>query len=358
MTLSVCLIVKDEESVLSRCLDCVKSFADEIVIADTGSSDNTAEIAKKYTDRVFDFEWCDDFAAARNFAFSKATCEYVMWLDADDVIEKSDAEKIKKLMENPDFDTAFMLYAAGFDGDAPSLVYYRERIFRRALGVKFKGFVHEAAEPTGRIIYTDITVRHRKERAGDPMRNLSIYLRKLSQGEKLDPRGEFYYGRELYFNGLYTESSAVLEKFLSGDGWVENKIEACTDLFYVYSALGDDGRAYGSVLRSFLYAPPRSEPCCILGARALAQGDLKGAEFWYKTAVSCGADIKSGAFCNTDYSGFIPFMQLCVVYDRLGNYTLAAEYNALAGKIKPRDTRYLHNKRYFSEKLNIKVEND
>ena len=88
--LSLCMIVKDEQDVLARCLASAAELADEIVIADTGSRDNTKEIAKSFTDKVFDFAWEDDFSAARNFSFSKATGDYVMWLDADDVIEESD----------------------------------------------------------------------------------------------------------------------------------------------------------------------------------------------------------------------------------------------------------------------------
>ena len=70
MLLSVCMIVKDEEEVLARCLDSVKDAADELVIADTGSTDATVSIARRYTDRVFSFAWTDDFSAARNFSFS------------------------------------------------------------------------------------------------------------------------------------------------------------------------------------------------------------------------------------------------------------------------------------------------
>ena len=72
MTISVCMIVKNEELNLAGCLDCLKAIADEIIIVDTGSTDRTKEIAEQYTDKVYDFEWIDDFSAARNFAFSKA----------------------------------------------------------------------------------------------------------------------------------------------------------------------------------------------------------------------------------------------------------------------------------------------
>ena len=73
ITLSLCMIVKDEEDVLGRCIDSVKSIVDEIIIVDTGSVDATKDIAKSYTDKVYDFKWIDDFSAARNFSFSKAT---------------------------------------------------------------------------------------------------------------------------------------------------------------------------------------------------------------------------------------------------------------------------------------------
>lgn len=98
-TLSLCMIVRDEERVLARALDGVSSGVDEIVIADTGSRDGTVALAKRYTDKVFDFEWCDDFAAARNFSFSKASCEFVMWLDADDIVTPENAELLKKLKD-------------------------------------------------------------------------------------------------------------------------------------------------------------------------------------------------------------------------------------------------------------------
>ena len=77
ITISLCMIVKNEEKVLARCLDSIADLMDEIIIVDTGSSDNTKEIAKKYTDKIYDFAWIDDFSAARNYSFSKATKEYI-----------------------------------------------------------------------------------------------------------------------------------------------------------------------------------------------------------------------------------------------------------------------------------------
>ena len=351
MKLSVCLIVRDEEAVLERCLGCAALFADEIIITDTGSADGTVEIAKKFTDSVYFFEWNDDFSAARNFCFSKASGDFLMWLDADDVVTEENAEKINRLKNNGDFDVAYLLYAAAFDGDLPTFTYYRERIFRRSMNFRWVGAVHEAIEPRGRVVYSDACIFHKKVRPNPPMRNLRIFQKLISDGKPLDERQKFYYGRELFFNGMYAESCAVLEGFLNGDGWVENKAEACITLYMAYYALGERERALLCLLRGFTFGVPKSRSCCILGGYFLEKKEYEAAEFWYKTAATISQNIRSGAFVEKDYSGFIPYMQLCVLYDRLGNFKKARYYNELAGSIKPHDKNYLHNKQYFLTKL-------
>src|SRR5260221_13238694 len=88
MTIAIALIVKNEERVLARCLDSVAGAVDEIVIVDTGSTDAAKEIARRYTDRLFDFTWRQDFSAARQFAFDQVSSEWVAWIDADDVVRR------------------------------------------------------------------------------------------------------------------------------------------------------------------------------------------------------------------------------------------------------------------------------
>lgn len=85
ISVSLCMIVKNEEDVLERCLKSVAGLVDEIIIVDTGSTDRTREIATHFTNQIFDFPWQDDFSAAQNEAFSHASMDYCMWLDADDV---------------------------------------------------------------------------------------------------------------------------------------------------------------------------------------------------------------------------------------------------------------------------------
>ena len=118
-TISLCMIVKNEEEVLGRCLDSAVSFADEIIIVDTGSTDRTKEIASEYTDQVYDFKWTDDFSAARNESFAHATMDYCMWLDADDIVTEEQQEKLIKLKDTISSDTAvvMMKYVMGFGSD-------------------------------------------------------------------------------------------------------------------------------------------------------------------------------------------------------------------------------------------------
>lgn len=357
MTLSVCLIVRDEEQVLGRCLSCVKKFADEIIIADTGSADATKKIAAEYTDKIFDFRWCDDFSAARNFALGKAGCDLVMWLDADDVVTDENCSKINKLKDvMKDYDMAYLSYAAAFDDGVPTFVYYRERIFRRSMGYLFRGAVHEAVEPRGRILYSDAQVYHMKVKSGATMRNLNIFQKRIDAGICLDEREKFYYGRELLYHGMYRESIAVLENFLTGGGWVENKCEACVNLYSAYTALGNNGKAVESLLKSFTFAPPKSSVCCLLGGYFIGKSDYNSAVYWYSAALAIHEDERSGAFVNRDYGGFIPLMQLCVIYDKLGDYEKANAYNEQAGAIKPNNKNYLFNVAYFKSKLGSRGE--
>ena len=100
ITISLCMIVKNEEKTLDRCLSCVAELMDEIIVVDTGSTDRTKEIAARYTDRIYDFAWVDDFSAARNYAFSKATGDYIYSADADEFLDEENRVRFRLLKEN------------------------------------------------------------------------------------------------------------------------------------------------------------------------------------------------------------------------------------------------------------------
>ncbi|MFV0393746.1 MAG: glycosyltransferase [Coprobacillaceae bacterium] len=269
ITISLCMIVKNEELVLNNALSSIKDVVDEIIIVDTGSTDKTKEIAYSYTDKVYDFEWCDDFSKARNYSFSKATCDYCMWLDADDILHAEDKEKLLKLKStiDPETSVVMMRYHTSFDKQGnPTFTYYRERLLRRKDNFKWGGFIHEAISPRGKIEHSEIAITHNKIGPSDPQRNLNIFQKKISEGVKLNPREQFYYARELYYNRKYNEAIDAFKGFLdTKQGWKENCISAHQFIGYCYDELNNKEEAINQLLLSFSYDNPRAEICCDLG---------------------------------------------------------------------------------------------
>lgn len=178
ITISLCLIVKNEENVLARCLSCVKDIVDEIIVLDTGSSDNTKNIATQNGAKVYDFVWCDNFAAARNKAFSYATSDYILWLDADDIITTENIIKLKQLKQNlnKNIDAVSMVYGLVYDkyGNT-SISLKRNRLVKANKNFKWIGHIHEYLEVFGNIMQSDIEISHKKMDFTHSDRNLKIF---------------------------------------------------------------------------------------------------------------------------------------------------------------------------------------
>ena len=355
VTISLCMIVRDEEEVLERCLESIKDVVDEIIIVDTGSVDRTKRIAEKYTDQIYDFPWIDDFAAARNFAFSKGTGEYLMWMDADDVFPASEKRKFsdlkEELMKNP-CDMVMMVYDAGFDENGKATFsYYRERLIRNCPQAKWQGCVHEVIPPFGKVQYADIHFEHRKEKLEYSERNLQIYEKMLEKGMYLDPREQFYYGRELYYHGKYEKAVKVFAHFLKEPmAWLENKLEAVRFLSYSLQALGKIEEAFDVLLQGLRLAPPTGEHCCDMGRYFYDRGEWENAIFWYENALHAEKRTEKGAFVQEECYGYLPCIQLCVCYDRIGFDERAKMYNEMAGVFKPDSEAVQKNREYFAAK--------
>ena len=351
VSISLCMIVKNEEDVLARCLDSAAELVDEIVIVDTGSTDSTREIAARYTDKIFDFPWQDDFAAARNESFSHATMDYCLWLDADDVLLEEDQEKFRALKEelDPGVSVVMAPYHTGFDESGRvTFSYYRERLIKNRAGMCWIGAVHEVVPSVGTVLYGDFAVTHKKTHPSDPDRNLRIYEGQLAAGQELEPRQQFYYGRELYYHKRWEEALAVFEAFLEdGRGWMENNIDACCHCAYCHRELGDEQAALAALLRTFTYDWPRAEVCCEIGRWFFQKEQYRQAAYWYTLALTCTRDDRRGSFVSPDCYGYLPCIQLCVCYSRLGDTKRANAFNELAALYKPDSPAVHHNRAIF-----------
>lgn len=346
------MIVKNEEAVLERCLASVGDAVDEIIIVDTGSSDKTKEIAAKFTPNIYDFVWVDDFSQARNYSFSLATKDYQMWLDADDVLPPEEKVKLLELKRTlpANTDVVTMKYHVGFDEHGhPTMTSKRERLLRRQSNFYWNDPIHECITMRGNIFAADIAIWHQKPLGNnDRNRNLRIYEGWIARGVAFSPRSTYYYARELMDHERFAEAVAYYNKFLdSRDGWTEDNINACLNLGRCYKKLGDRYQRTLALLHSFAYDLPRPEICCEIAYDYLESGDFARAIYWFKTALHTPPS-DHGGFVLPDCCGFIPHIELCVCYTRLGDSERAIFHNQEAERCKPESTAVRYNKAYFS----------
>ena len=156
-TISACMIVKNEEKFLAQCLDSIKDVVDEIIVVDTGSTDSTMEIAKRYTDKVYFHEWQNSFSEARNYSIQFAQCDWILQIDADEKFEQKDAHLLKAVLKDKRFDSIHVALLS----DLPTGIskHYFQRVFRRGKG-NYEGIVHNQLVCKGNSVFTEIRFYH------------------------------------------------------------------------------------------------------------------------------------------------------------------------------------------------------
>lgn len=166
ITFSVCMIVRNEEAVLGRCLDAIQGVYDQLVIVDTGSEDATVSIARLYTSEVYCEPWENDFGKARNSSYSRARCDYILYLDADDVLPGEEREKLLRLKQELGAmqearrpRTILMRYDVP---EAGGISYRQRMVARRDDGRYWQGQLHECLFFEEPVLETDILFLHRK----------------------------------------------------------------------------------------------------------------------------------------------------------------------------------------------------
>ena len=342
MTISVTLICKNEEENLKRLLPTL-TFADEIVVVDTGSCDGTVTVARRYTDNVYFYSWRDNFASARNYAVKKANCDYVMWLDADDELPEAAVNKLAELKRTPDpADTYFMRYRMGQNGE---YWFWRERIVRRCAKCRFNGFIHEAITPFGRTEYISADVVHNSS-ADHSARNLAIYQSALARGKRFTARDRYYYARTLMENGMTAEAEPILERFCRNVRAYEvDRAHGCKLLARISLTRKDYAKALSALSVSVAILPPDAETCCLFGDVYLAVRRYDLAAVWYEYALSSNCQY---GFVNGYYKLFYPCVSLSVCYWNLNDRQKAKAYHLRARTLRPTDSTVISNDKWFA----------
>ncbi|MDA3835589.1 MAG: glycosyltransferase, partial [Spirochaetales bacterium] len=285
------MIVKNEAENIAECIRSVKPVVDEIIVVDTGSTDDTRTIAEGLEAKVFDFPWCDDFAAARNESIRHATGDYILWLDADDRISHEDRQGLKRLKErlpssgNP----ACMLRILNRKTDGEAAVNYQLRIFPNVKGACFEGCVHEQIIPSLnrlgiKVVEEDVHILHTGYEDEEAIkakaeRNLHILLNASKERDRTP--SENYHLAQSYF-GIedYSRCIKCLETAMAGgkkESFYKSSFSMAANC---HLQLGEDNLAVKNLRQGVAEFPDSGFLHYVLGA-ALTQSER------YEEAIPC-----------------------------------------------------------------------
>ena len=241
-TISLCMIVKNEEENLPRCLYSIKDYVDEIIIVDTGSTDRTVEIANDFGAKVFIHPWEGNFSKARNYSLKYATCDWILILDADHELEKADAHKLSETIKDKEANYVFFRVYDTYKESKNLAVYDFGLLFRNHIGFHYSGIVHNALITTDAIIKkSNIRIYHHgynlsEEKMDEKFERTSTLLKKQIETDSHNPVPHMYLGishmdRRMYESAIKHSKRAIS---LSEDNG-SNKIDFLVS-YYIVSA--------------------------------------------------------------------------------------------------------------------------
>ena len=298
------MITKNEEKYLGQCLDSVKELVDEIIILDSGSTDKTKEIAKKFKAKILDFKWNDDFSEARNESLKHATKDWILVLDADEIINKNDFAGIKNIISDAEGNIAgFSLEQRSyinnyFEGAlknnsgfelAKKYPFYISnflvRLFRNKLNLKFRHRVHELVEDSiegknlkckksGILIHHFGSLKDEKSISEKTEAYSRIILRQLEE-EPENARYNYqaarmYVGRNDFSNALkYFEKTAKINP---------NYKLVFSEIAKIYLQMSDKNHAVEYFKKSARQNPDNPSPANNLAVAYMSMGKFKQAK--------------------------------------------------------------------------------
>ena len=296
------MITKNEEKYLGQCLNSVNDLVDEIVIVDTGSTDKTKEIAKKFNAKIYDFKWIDNFSAARNESLKHATRDWILVFDADEVVEKHDLIKMKDAIENANNFAGFSLEqrsylnnyfegAAENDSDFELVKNYRfylphnlVRLFKNNQGLHFKHKVHELVEDSiteQNLIYKrlDVVLHH-----FGSLKDEKLIIEKTEQYSRIileqlkenpDSARYNYQAARMY---LGTKDFANALKFFKITAKLNTKYKLVfSEIAKVYLQMNDKNKAIEYFKKSMKHNPENPSPANNLAVVHMSLGKFQKA---------------------------------------------------------------------------------
>lgn len=316
-TISLCMIVKNEEAVLARCLDSIADLMDEIIIVDTGSTDRTKEIAAQYTSKIYDYKWTNDFSAARNFSFSKATMEYIYAADADEVLDETNRERFLRLKSAllPEIELVQMKYVtqSDFNTVLNAQKEYRPKLFKRLRTFTWIDPIHETVRLTPVIFDSDVEILHLPQSLHSK-RDFSIFIKAFEHDGQFSPKIRTMYAKELLKTGDtkdFADAKHIFRSIFDNDPSDDARKEASCVLARVYR-LEDNKNEFFKLTMKDMLTTPCSEICYELGTYFLGQRDYDEAVLWFYNAA-----YETESILDIHTSGNLPLLGLVECYEML-----------------------------------------
>ena len=218
------MIVKNEADILRRCLTSVADLMDEIIIVDTGSTDNTKEVAAEFTDKIYDYVWENDFAAARNFAFSKAEMEYIYSADADEVLDEVNRNRFAELKQVllPEIEIVQMYYITPpeYNTTANYQKEYRPKLYKRLREFVWVDAVHETVRIDPVIYDSEVEIQHLPKNLHSS-RDFHLFRQAYEREGQLSDKLHSMYAKELFISGTekdFKEAETIFQATLHTAG--------------------------------------------------------------------------------------------------------------------------------------------
>ncbi|MCM3271415.1 TPR domain-containing glycosyltransferase [Paenibacillus elgii] len=357
--LSLCMIVKNEEKVLRRCLESVQGLVDEIVIVDTGSTDSTVEIAREFTSHVYFFEWINDFAAAKNFSIRHAASKWILNLDADEYLQDVDINKIRHELESlPESEsTAFILPIYNFTGTITSgkiLNSSGARLFPNHPDVEFKSPIHEQLYwkhgdlrflEFPLIIYHTGYLEETKLEKNKSSRNMSIF-NELVKKKTLDAYETFTLSNEYMIMRDYKKAIYYYEKVYKKANKREEWYPHCIErMITAYTELDRYKEAYYLIEESVKLWPNYSDLHCFKGLLLDKLGFYEEAvsELTRSIEIAESSGGKQYWVLSPNNGTTLPYSKLADIYfEQYKDISKTVYYLTKIVQSNPKDIRHLY----------------
>lgn len=374
---SVCLIVKNEEKQLESCLNSLRPHVAEICVVDTGSSDSTPDIARRFADRFEVYTGCNDtegriasFADARNRSFDLATQPWVFWVDGDDEVQGAD--RIGALIDVIERDRngrpCFVMMPYEYSHDEfgnVTCLHSRERLISPRSAFKWTGPVHEVLVPQAPNTFNTTTdavrIVHRRQQSGKAFesgRNLRILKAHYAREGESDVRSLYYLGLEYGNAGDIGASIQFHKRYVELSGWDEEKVLAHLEIARHYQSLGDYGNAVEWAMRAMRVREDWAEPLFSLARSYYFLAQRGGPEerrnwercvHFAKSAIAM-PPTRTILFVNPMERQFEIHKFLNVAYSKLGRVEEAVESCRTAILVRP-DGGLESNLRLYEEHI-------